>query len=453
MYAILDIETTGGKYNEEGITEIAIHKYDGEDVVDRFISLINPEKEIQPFVVNLTGINNKMLRTAPKFHEVAKRIVEITDGCVLVAHNAQFDYRILRTEFRRLGYDFERKSLCTVDLSKLLLPDAHSYSLGKLVRSLGIPVSDRHRANGDALATLKLFKLLLNKDSKKEIIQQVIRKEGQGELSERQLDLVNRLPNDTGIFYLHNKDGEIIYLSKSRDIKKKVNQLFTQSGDNARKMVKETKDVTYERSGSELMAALKELQELQKIRPKFNHVPRKKMFTHTLAKTINEQGYMVLGVVPHKGQEKTYGRFKGDISAKNHLYKITQALQLCDKLNGFSEAKKNCAKYTEGNCNGACLAEESVLAYNERASKALLGECLGQKTVLLLDKGRSLGERAVIMVKNGSLVGMGYVDLNHQLNNIPILENILTPMNGTDNAHFIIESFLRKTKFIKEVPF
>ncbi len=122
MYAILDIETTGGKYDEEGITEIAIHKFDGHEIVDRFISLVNPEREIQPFVVKLTGINNRMLASAPKFHEVAKRIVEITQDTVLVAHNAQFDYRILRTEFRRLGFNFERKTLCTVSLSKQLIP-------------------------------------------------------------------------------------------------------------------------------------------------------------------------------------------------------------------------------------------------------------------------------------------------------------------------------------------
>src|SRR6056297_3276664 len=190
MYSILDIESTGGKYNEEGITEIAIHKFDGHQVVDKFICLVNPEREIQPFVAKLTGINNKMLRSAPKFHEVAKRIVEITEDTVLVAHNAQFDYRILRTEFKRLGYNFERKTLCTVDLSKRLIPEAESHSLGKLVRSLGIPVSDRHRANGDALATLKLFKVLLAKDSGKTIIKGVIRKETHGELSERQLDIV-----------------------------------------------------------------------------------------------------------------------------------------------------------------------------------------------------------------------------------------------------------------------
>ena len=163
MYAILDIETTGGKFNEEGMTEIAIHKFDGHQVVDQFISLVNPERDIQEFVVKLTGINNKMLRNAPKFYEVAKRIIEITEGCIIIAHNANFDYRILRIEFKRLGYDFKRNTLCTVALSKKLIPESPSHSLGKLCRFIGIPMSDRHRANGDALATIQLFKLLLEK--------------------------------------------------------------------------------------------------------------------------------------------------------------------------------------------------------------------------------------------------------------------------------------------------
>ncbi|HEX8577535.1 MAG TPA: 3'-5' exonuclease, partial [Flavobacterium sp.] len=161
MYAILDIETTGGQFNEEGITEIAIYKFDGHEITDQFISLINPEIPIQPFVAKLTGINNEMLRLAPKFFEVAKRIIEITQDCIIVAHNTVFDYRILRTEFRRLGYDFQSKTICTVELAQKLLPEQPSYSLGKLVRALGIPMADRHRASGDALATVKLFKMLL----------------------------------------------------------------------------------------------------------------------------------------------------------------------------------------------------------------------------------------------------------------------------------------------------
>ena len=173
MYAILDIETTGGKFNEEGITEIAIYKFDGYQVIDQLITLVNPEKEIQPFVVQLTGINNKMLRNAPKFHEVAKRILEITEDCIVVAHNSSFDYRILKTEYNRLGYQFKRDTLCTVELSRKLIPDKPSYSLGKLCKTLGIPMSDRHRASGDALATIQLFKLLLAKDVDKTITEVV----------------------------------------------------------------------------------------------------------------------------------------------------------------------------------------------------------------------------------------------------------------------------------------
>ena len=449
MYAILDIETTGGKFNEEGITEIAIHKFDGHKVVDKFISLVNPEKEIQPFVVNLTGINNKMLRTAPKFHEVAKRIIEITEDSVLVAHNAQFDYRILRTEFRRLGYNFERKTLCTVDLSKLLLPDAASYSLGKLVRSLGIPVSDRHRANGDALATIKLFKLLLAKDSEKIIVKDTIRKESQGELSEKQLDIVRELPNKTGVFYMHNKEGDIIYLSKSTDIKKKVNQLFTKSGDRSRKLAKDTKKVTFEETGNELIAILKEHEELIKLRPKYNIIPKKRMFSHVLCKEENENGYDALVIKPFRESKEPLGLFNGVFSAKNHLYKITKEFELCEKVNGISEARGNCSGYDEGICKGACINKENQQEYNERVVAATAKYNLKEKNVLLLDKGREIGEQSAILIKNGSLVGFGFYNLNHQINNIHILETLITPMNGTRDANFLIESYLRKKRVLK----
>ena len=155
MYAILDIETTGGDYDQEGITEIAIYQYDGNKITDQFCSLINPKKQIQPFVKKLTGINEKMLRNAPVFFEVAKRIVEITKDCIIVAHNAAFDYRILKTEFKRLGYAYERETICTINLSKELLPDQKVFSLGKLASNLGIPFSERHRAFGDAQASVQ----------------------------------------------------------------------------------------------------------------------------------------------------------------------------------------------------------------------------------------------------------------------------------------------------------
>ncbi len=269
MYAVIDIETTGGAYNEEGITEIAIHRYDGFEVVDTFISLINPERAIQPYVQKLTGINEQMVRTAPKFFQVAKRIVEITQGTVLVAHNAPFDYRILRTEFRRLGYDFQRKTLCTVDLSQRLIPEAESHSLGKLTRALGIPMSDRHRANGDALATLKLFQVLLDRDTEKSIMREIVRAEAHGELSGRQLELVESVPGETGVYYLYNKEGEMLYLNAAPDMKMEVNRHFTGEGAHSRALRKHTREVRFERTGSLLMALLKAHAETRSNRPAY----------------------------------------------------------------------------------------------------------------------------------------------------------------------------------------
>ncbi len=449
MYAILDIETTGGKYNEEGITEIAIHKFDGHQVVDQFISLVNPEKEIQPFVVKLTGINNKMLRTAPKFHEVAKRIVEITKDAVLVAHNAQFDYRILRTEFRRLGYNFERKTLCTVDLSKQLIPEAESHSLGKLVRSLGIAVSDRHRANGDALATLKLFKVLLAKDSDKTIIKDVIRKEAHGELSDRQLDIVESIPSETGVYYMHDKDGEIIFLGKSSNMKKRVNQHFTKNGGRGRQLQKATKKVSFEKTGSELVALLKENEELARNRPKFNQKTPALNFSHGVYTQTDENGYLVLRAKKLKDKNGCFATFNSMVAAENFIHKLSVEFRLCDKINEVSKAKRNCSNYDSDACDGACLKKESPKDYNQKVTAAIAKYSLCDKNIVIVDKGRDVGEHSAILIKNGHLKGLGFYDLNHQINNLQILESIITPMAGNHNTEHIIETYLRKRKVSK----
>jgi len=271
LYAILDIETTGGQFNEEGITEIAIYKFDGHQIVDQFISLINPEREIQPFVVNLTGINSAMLTNAPKFFEVAKRIVEITTDCVLVAHNANFDNRILTTEFRRLGFEFERKTLCTVELSKKLIPELPSYKLGKLCRTLGIPVSSRHRADGDAIATVQLFKLLLNKDNNKEIIKKAVKTDNSRKLAPKLLNILDELPSKPGLFYVHDTSSAILYIGKGKNIKKVVNQLFLRTSKKAKTIQNSVVSVSYENTGNELIASLKYIKELKANKPKFNY--------------------------------------------------------------------------------------------------------------------------------------------------------------------------------------
>ena len=164
MFSIIDIETTGQSYKNGKITEIAIYQHNGQEVTDSFSTLINPEMDIPFFITELTGINNEMVRTAPKFYQVAKKIIEMTMGRTFVAHNASFDYKFIKEEYARLGYNYHRKTMCTVKLSRKLLPGHPSYSLGKLCADLGIEISGRHRAAGDALATAKLFDILLDRN-------------------------------------------------------------------------------------------------------------------------------------------------------------------------------------------------------------------------------------------------------------------------------------------------
>jgi DNA polymerase-3 subunit epsilon len=162
MYSIIDIETTGGMARNEKITEIAIYVFDGENIVDEYSSLINPERPIPYNITALTGISNEMVAESPKFFEIAKDIIEKTENTTFVAHNVAFDYGFIKQEFKSLGYNFHRPKLCTVKLSRKLIPGLPSYSLGNLCKSLNINITDRHRAAGDAKATVELFKMLLD---------------------------------------------------------------------------------------------------------------------------------------------------------------------------------------------------------------------------------------------------------------------------------------------------
>mgnify|MGYP000085433390 CR=1 FL=1 len=415
---------------------------------------MNPEKSIQPFVVNLTGINNKMLRNAPKFHEVAKRIVEITDGCILVAHNTSFDYRILRTEFKRLGYDFVKKTLCTVELSKKLIPGQDKYKLGTLVKALGIPMSDRHRASGDALATVKLFKLLLDKDSDKQIVHAAIKSglDVRKKIAPRLSVIVDDLPAKTGVYYIHNDQGDIIYIGKSKNIKKRVNQHFLGTNRKSKNLQKLVATVTYEETGNELIALLKESHEIKKTQPLFNRSQRKTTFDFGLYKKKNDAGYLSLIFEKIDHRKKAITSFSSLNEAKKFLFKITEHYQLCQTINKLSVTNGSCFPYKTKECKGACCGEEDFKTYNQRVLAFIDEYSLKNANKLIIDSGRTHEERSVILIENGVYKGYGFYQLNHQVNNIDILRDIITPMDDNRDTQHLIQSFLRRRRVKKILP-
>lgn len=451
MYAIVDIETTGGKFNEEGITEIAIYKFDGHTIVDQFSSLINPERPIQPFVVNLTGINEKMLRNAPKFYEVAKRILELLNGCILVAHNAQFDYRILKTEFKRLGFDFEIETLCTVELSKKLIPDLPSYSLGKLVRSLGIPISDRHRAQGDAKATVALFKMLLDKDSSKQIVKASIKKEIKKHVAPKLLELIEQVPSETGVYYLYNVKGSLLYIGKSKNIKKRLTQHFTNENRKSKRLQLEVHSVSYELTGNDLIAQLKENEEIKKNKPRYNRALKRTVFSYQLIVKENTQGYQCLILEKSNPENSPVTTFTTLQQAKSFLFEIVERYQLCQKLTSLDKSPGSCFNYSIKQCNGACNALETPEQYNTRVKQFLIKYSYQYQHMVIIDKGRDIDEHAAVLIEHGIFQGFGFYNLNYQITNIDILKSIITPISNNRDAQHIINRYLSKNKNVKIV--
>ena len=394
-----------------------------------------------------------MLRSAPKFHEVAKRIIEITEGCIVVAHNSSFDYRILRTEFDRLGYKYIRQTICTVELSKKLIPEQESYSLGKLVRSLGIPVTDRHRASGDALATVKLFKLLLSKDTTKEIVKEYIKTEVKPGMAPKLLDIVESLPSKVGIYYIHNEKGDLIYIGKSKNIKNRINQHFTSKVSKSIKIQKQVYAVTYEETGSELIALLKESEEIKINKPIYNRAQRKTLFNWALYSEKNKDGYIALKVAKTDGRKKEITSFASLQEGKNALFRITEKYNLCQKVNGIYDTKKSCFQYDISQCFGACIGKENPEEYNKRVHDFIQNNSFENNNMVLIDKGRTNVERSAILIENGVYKGYCFYDLNYQITNIEILKNLIIPMQNNRDTISIIKSYIRKTKHLKVVKF
>lgn len=394
-----------------------------------------------------------MLRSAPKFYEIAKRIIEITEGCVLVAHNASFDYRILQTEFRRLGFDYKKPTLCTVELSKKLIPDQASYSLGKLVRALGIPMADRHRASGDALATVKLFKMLMAKDVEKEILKSFVKTEIKSGMSPKLLDIVENLPSKTGIYYIHNEKGNLIYIGKSKNIKKRINQHFTGSNSKSKKIQRDVYAVNVEETGSELIALLKESEEIKINKPIYNVAQRKSIFQYALYMHKDDAGYLALSIEKADGRKKEITSFTTLQEGKNYLFKITEKYNLCQKINGLYETKNGCFQYKIKECNGACLEEESPEIYNDRVQEFIAENSFENNNMVIIDRGRTFDERSAILIENGIYKGYCFYELNYQVNNIEILKNIIIPMQHNRDTKTIIQTYLRKNKVHKVITF
>jgi DNA polymerase-3 subunit epsilon len=448
VYAIIDIETTGGNASRERITEIAIYVHDGKQIVNEYSTLINPECSVPPFVARLTGINDEMLKDAPKFFEVARNIVEITEGCTFVAHNAAFDYSFVKQEFLNLGYKYKRPVLCTVKMARKLLPGHKSYSLGNLCNSLGIQITSRHRAAGDALATVKLFERLLSVDP---TLNQ-IPTDGLHPSLDR--SVFSSLPSTAGVYYFHDENGKLLYIGKSKNIRARVLSHFQNSSTNkAIEMRSNTASIYCEETGSELIALLLESDEIKKHKPLHNRLQRRTLYKYGLYSLYLQSGYHVMQIEKIKNTGRPHTVFATFDEALVQVHELVAKYSLCQKLCGLYQNHGACFQHSIGQCSGACIGTEPPDIYNKRVGLALAEFHHKWSDMAIFDHGRNEDEVSVVLIENNVFAGFGWMANDMGIENIEQIRESIKRYNDNRDIQQIIKGFLRTGKALKIIRF
>jgi DNA polymerase-3 subunit epsilon len=464
MYAIVDIETTGGYAARNRICEIAIILHDGKKVVKEYQSLINPERHIPPQLSAIHGINDRMVEEAPKFYEEAKTIHELLDGNIFVAHSVNFDYSFVKAAFQDLGYDLKLKKLCTVRLSRKIFPGLKSYSLGNICENRGIKINDRHRAFGDAIATAELFTQLVQNDAEG-VIEKSLKKNAAvvniPEILERAV--FESLPESPGVYYFLNHKSQIIYVGKAKSIKKRVSSHFGGSKLEVAKQAFQSQiyHVDYYLTGNELIALLHESNEIRKNWPRYNRAQKNNSPGYSIYLYEDRQGYKRLQLARKQVGMQSLMRFPNHASGFRFLNDVSKKLEICPKFAGVQSSAGSCFDYSLKLCKGACAGEECQEEHNAKI-EAFSEYCKAEKSdYVILAKGRNEGESAFILVEDGFYRGFGFYSKDERIEHWeefsnyliqypdhPEIYKILSSEHATKNYKIVKkEAFLKSKKF------
>ena len=447
-YAIIDVETTGMGVQGNRITEIAILVHDGQKVIEEYESLVNPERSIPHTITRLTGINDFMVAGAPKFYEIAKKVIEMTTDCVFVAHNVNFDYNVIHKEFSELGFPFRRKKLCTVRLSRKLIPGLPSYSLGKLCNSVGIPLNDRHRAMGDTRATTILFERLLNLDTDQSVFSSFLKPGSRQATLPPGLPkpIFDQLPESTGIYYFRDSKDDILYVGKALNIKKRVLSHFYDKKNKEVALCQQTVNITFEVTGSELVALLLESSEIKHHYPVYNRAQRRNNEGYGIFSYEDRSGLIHLAWNSLKNVPNPITKFYNTTESRVFMEKICEQFELCPKYCHLQSNVNSCFHYQIKKCKGVCRGEESLENYNQRVKEATLYMSNDTKSYLIPQKGRNKEEKSFVLIENGIYQGFGYIDEQQQVSNLSELKEFLILKKDNRDVQRILRGFRNKNE-------
>lgn len=429
MYAIVDIETTGGHASAGKITEVAIFLHDGMQITGKYETLVNPGIPIPRYIQALTGITDETVADAPLFEDIAEHVFNLLQGQIFIAHNVNFDYSFLRHELDHCGYKLQAKKLCTVRLSRKVFPGFPSYSLGNLCRQLSIEILNRHRASGDAGATVRLFEMMLAAD-KQGFIAQALTARSKDKWLPLHLsqEYVDDLPSTPGVYYFHNEKGKVVYVGKARNIRKRVTSHFTgnSAGRQRQEFLRNIHTITFEKTGTELMAFILESIEIRRLWPQYNNAQKRVESKFGFYTFEDQQGYLRLAI--EKRRKYSNPIFAFNLLAEGHtrLRQLIRDFKLCPKLCFLQTSPDPCTGIAEKTCKGACEKKEKPEKYNKRVQEAIDALQSEQPSFLILDAGRQATEQSCILMEKGKFYGMGYVPRDVAVSDTVMLKDWLT---------------------------
>lgn len=444
LYAIVDIETTGGYAAANGITEIAIIIFDGVNIIHRYETLLNPVYTIPRYVESLTGITNAMVEDARHFKSVADELYELLHDKIFVAHNVNFDYSFIKYHLSTAGYDLNCRKLCTVRLGRQILPGLQSYSLGNFCRQVGIQIEKRHRAGGDADATAKLFHHLLQNDTKGHIQEMLkIKSKEQHVPPNLPVQQIKQLPYKPGVYYFHDQRGNVIYVGKAKNLYKRVNSHFANNkpGRQKQEFLRNIYNISYKTCATELMAFILESVEIKKLWPQQNRSQKRFEQAYALYSFEDRNGYLRLAIEKKNRTIPPIYTFNLLTEGHNLLRKLSSQFRLCPKLCFLQVDNIACEGVTRNECDGACEQKESSKIYNSRVRACIDHLHKELPTFALIDDGLEQQEQSCILMEKGRFYGMGYLPGDVAVHNIEELKIYITPYSENDYIRGLVYQY------------
>ena len=433
-FAITDIETTGSYAGANSITEIAIVITDGVKELDRFETLLKPDQNIPYHITQLTGITNEMVAEAPLFDEMADEIEDFLSDCIFVAHNVGFDYSFIKKQFEDRGRRFNPTRLCTVRMTRKIVPGLKSYSLSNLCSYFGVVNKSAHRAMADVEATLDIFHKLLKLDVNN-VILGTIKKGNPESWLPNQVDVeeFHQLSESPGVYYFRNSKGKLLYAGMSANVKKRVRQHFTGKLNSNRRQefLQDITSIDHVPLGSELIARLWEDHEIKQNWPKHNRAQKHPTFQYGVLPYRDQLGYTRWSIAKLSKGMNSIKKFSSANYGREWLFATAREFEIHPSLFGLPSMTNQDLPSVNDHLEKLTAIEKSLLENKQQW--------------ILIENGRNIQERAFVAVSGERVLGFGFVELLESMNNWEDVVNRIThPVKSNSTIQSILMHHLEK---------